>query len=102
MTTEARDEFKGLGVFLTGATSGIGHEAASRFLAAGATVACVGRRTTELAPLVGEFGPRCVPLVADLADAGAVGAVAAEAMRAPGQGRRAGQRRRGRLPGGRP
>jgi len=80
MTTDDSHDFSGLGVFLTGATSGIGHEAASRFLAAGATVACVGRRTTELAPLVGEFGPRCVPLVADLADAGAVGAVAAEAV----------------------
>ena len=35
MTTDESHDFSGLGVFLTGATSGIGHEAASRFLAAG-------------------------------------------------------------------
>jgi NAD(P)-dependent dehydrogenase (short-subunit alcohol dehydrogenase family) len=85
MTTDASDEFKGLGVFLTGATSGIGLEAATRFLAAGATVACVGRRVDELDELVEAYGTRCVPLTADLADAASLGAVATEAMRRLGK-----------------
>lgn len=85
MTTDGSDDFNGLGVFLTGATSGIGREAATRFLAAGATVACVGRRATELDGLVETYGTRCVPLVADLADAAALGAVATEAMQQLGK-----------------
>jgi len=85
MTTGASGEFSGLGVFLTGATSGIGREAAARFLAAGATVACVGRRGSELDDLVAAHGPRCVPLTADLADAAALDAAASEAMRRLGR-----------------
>ncbi|HXR27114.1 MAG TPA: SDR family oxidoreductase [Candidatus Baltobacteraceae bacterium] len=85
MTTAASEEFSGLGVFLTGATSGIGREAATRFMAAGATVACVGRRASGLDQLVEAYGPRCVPLTADLADAAAVGAAAAEAIQRLGR-----------------
>jgi NAD(P)-dependent dehydrogenase (short-subunit alcohol dehydrogenase family) len=85
MTAAESDEFQGLGVFLTGATSGIGREAATRFMEAGATVACVGRQAAELDQLAKVHGSRCVPLVADLADAAALGAVATEATRRLGK-----------------
>jgi NAD(P)-dependent dehydrogenase (short-subunit alcohol dehydrogenase family) len=85
MTSGESHEFQGLGVFLTGATSGIGREAAIRFMEAGATVACVGRQAAELDQLAKTHGARCVPLVADLADAAALGSVATEAMRRLGK-----------------
>ena len=78
-------EFAGTGVFLTGATSGIGRQAASAFLEAGARVACVGRRPAELDDLVRTHGSRCLPLIADLGDAAALQAVAAEAIQKLGR-----------------
>ncbi len=80
MTQDGDTGFAGTSVFLTGATSGIGRVTATRFLAAGANVACVGRQSVELDRLVAEFGPRCLPLAADLADPGAIEPLAAQAI----------------------
>tara|TARA_R110002124_G_scaffold77169_8_gene206631 strand:- start:7215 stop:7991 length:777 start_codon:yes stop_codon:yes gene_type:complete len=49
-----------LTVFITGATSGFGQEAARRFVAAGAKVIATGRRIDRLEELQAELGPeRC-------------------------------------------
>jgi NAD(P)-dependent dehydrogenase (short-subunit alcohol dehydrogenase family) len=85
MTGSDRRTFDGTGVLITGATSGIGREAASRFLEAGATVACVGRRVAELAPLVEAHDGRCIPMAVDLADGAAVERAAGEAVRRLGR-----------------
>ena len=80
MSATPSEEFQGTSVFLTGATSGIGREAARKFLEAGARVACVGRRSGELDELADAHGPRCLRLVADLADASAIDGLAREAI----------------------
>ena len=80
MTGSGSQEFAGTGVFLTGATSGIGREAATMFLKAGAKVACVGRQSAQLDQLAADYGTRCLPLVADLADAAALQSAAAQAI----------------------
>ena len=80
MSATPSEEFQGTSVFLTGATSGIGREAARKFLEAGARVACVGRRSGELDELADAYGPRCLRLVADLADASAIDGLAREAI----------------------
>jgi len=80
MSATPSEEFQGMSVFLTGATSGIGREAARKFLEAGARVACVGRRSGELDELADAYGPRCLRLVADLADASAIDGLAREAI----------------------
>jgi len=80
MSATPSEEFQGTSVFLTGATSGIGREAAGKFLEAGARVACVGRRSGELDELADAYGPRCLRLVADLADASAIDGLAREAI----------------------
>jgi NAD(P)-dependent dehydrogenase (short-subunit alcohol dehydrogenase family) len=85
MTAGESEEFAGTGVFLTGATSGIGRAAATKFMDAGARVACVGRRADELDKLAQAYGERCIPLAADLADSAAVPALAAQAIEGLGR-----------------
>ena len=85
MTAGGADEFEGTAVVLTGATSGIGLETATRFLDAGARVACVGRRTPELDQLATTYAARCLPMAADLTDAAAIKKLAGEAIEAFGR-----------------
>ena len=78
-------EFEGTNVVLTGATSGIGLEAAKAFLDGGARVACVGKWTAEADQLATKYGSRCLPLIVDLTDAAAIGPLAAAAIEAFGR-----------------
>lgn len=73
-------EFAGVNVLLTGATSGIGLATGHQLLASAATVVCVGRNHEAVEPLVAEFGDRCIPLVADLAEPGAADRVVVDAI----------------------
>lgn len=57
---------------ITGAASGIGLECARALLAEGATVVLIDRAEDRLAALCAELGPKALPLVADLLDAGQV------------------------------
>ena len=50
--TDARGEFEGKVVLVTGASSGVGKATADAFVAAGATVAITGRRREPLDELV--------------------------------------------------
>jgi short-subunit dehydrogenase len=71
-------ELKGRRVLVTGASSGIGWEAARAFAAAGAEVVAVARRRERLAVLEDLLDGAATVLVADLAEPGAVERVAAE------------------------
>ena len=62
----------GARALVTGATGGLGRAIARALHARGATVVATGRRQEALEELVGELGGRVEPLVADLADRGAV------------------------------
>ena len=62
----------GARALVTGATGGLGRAIARALHARGATVVATGRRQEALDELVGELGGRVEPLVADLADRGAV------------------------------
>jgi 2-keto-3-deoxy-L-fuconate dehydrogenase len=73
-------EFAGVNVLLTGATSGIGLTTGQQLLASAATVVCVGRNHAAVEPLIAEFGDRCIPLVADLVEPGAGDRVVAETI----------------------
>lgn len=57
---------------ITGAASGIGLECARSLLAEGASVVLIDRAEDRLAALCAELGPKALPLVADLLDAGQV------------------------------
>lgn len=57
---------KGLVVFVTGATSGIGAATCRRFAAAGARVIATGRRAERLAALKSELGETCHTAVLDV------------------------------------
>jgi short-subunit dehydrogenase len=75
---------RGRRILVTGASSGIGREAALRLAAAGARLAVVGRRGDRLRELAAtaarEGHPEPVALTADLARPGAAVEVAAEAL----------------------
>lgn len=76
----ANGEFEATNVVLTGATSGIGLAAATRFLDDGARVACAGKWTSDIDKLAATYGSRCLPMIVDLTDASAIGALAAHAI----------------------
>ena len=66
----------GQSILITGATSGIGRDAAMRLAAAGHLVLAGGRRAGALASLARESGGRAEPLVLDVTDPGSVEAAA--------------------------
>jgi NAD(P)-dependent dehydrogenase (short-subunit alcohol dehydrogenase family) len=66
----------GQSILITGATSGIGRDAALRLAAAGHLVLAGGRRADALASLAGDSGGRVEPLVLDVTDPGSVEAAA--------------------------
>ena len=79
----ALNDLGGRWVLVTGAASGIGHETALAFAREGANILAVDLDEARLADtfrLVGEAGRRCVALGCDVADAGAVEALAVRAM----------------------
>ena len=79
----ALNDLSGRCVLVTGAASGIGHETALAFAREGADILAVDLDKTRLADtfrLVCEAGRRCIALGCDVADAGAVEALAARAM----------------------
>ena len=61
-------EFKGKTVIITGASRGIGAEAARVFAAAGANVALVARSADSLEALAAEIGDKALALACDVAD----------------------------------
>ncbi len=73
-----RREYDGVGVFVTGAASGIGAAVARRFASAGAKVAVVDRDADGATRLAEEVGG--VAIVANVADASAVDAAVATAI----------------------
>ena len=62
----------GQSILITGATSGIGREAALRLVRAGHLVLAGGRRPDALAALARDSGGRVEPLVLDVTDPGSV------------------------------
>jgi 3-oxoacyl-[acyl-carrier protein] reductase len=71
-------------ILITGGTSGIGAATARRFVAAGASVAVVGRRPEPIAAIENELGSACTGIRADLADAADLDRVIEEAVTALG------------------
>ena len=69
---------------VTGASGGIGSAVARALYGSGATVALTGRNVDALTALAGELGERAHVITGDLADAGAVTAVAKAAEEALG------------------
>ncbi|GAB4419538.1 MAG: SDR family oxidoreductase [Sideroxydans sp.] len=67
-------------IFLTGASSGIGLALARRYLAQGAQVAVVARRSEPLQGLAAEFPDLVFPYVLDVRDAAALRTAAADFM----------------------
>ncbi|PCJ05163.1 MAG: short-chain dehydrogenase [Rhodobacteraceae bacterium] len=61
-------EFKGKTVIITGASRGIGAEAARVFAAAGANVALLARSADSLEALAAEIGDKALALACDVAD----------------------------------
>ena len=61
-------EFKGKTVIITGASRGIGAEAARVFAAAGANVALLARSADSLEALAAEIGDKALALTCDVAD----------------------------------
>ncbi len=79
----ALNDLGGRRVLVTGAASGIGHETALAFAREGADILAVDldeARLADTSRLVGEAGRRCTALGCDVADAGAVEALAARVM----------------------
>jgi len=66
------------GVFITGASSGIGAALAAHYAGAGATLGLVGRRTDALAALAGRLGATAATYAADVADPAAMREAAAD------------------------
>ena len=69
--TDARGEFEGKVVLVTGASSGVGKATADAFVAAGATVAITGRRREPLDELVSGWtdgGARALAIAGDVRD----------------------------------
>ena len=78
-------KLKGQTALVTGASRGIGYEIALAFAREGADVAITARSAKDLALLkteIEELGPRCVTIVADLGQRGAVDEVMAQLQRA--------------------
>jgi NADP-dependent 3-hydroxy acid dehydrogenase YdfG len=76
MTTNL--DLTGRTAVVTGATAGIGEATARAFLAAGASVALVGRRAERLERLAAEYpGGRALPVPADVTDPASVEALVA-------------------------
>jgi len=74
-------------VFITGVSSGIGRALAIEYARKGVRVALVARRKAELDEVAGTVGAKggvAVPIVADVAEAGAIEAALAEANEALG------------------
>jgi NAD(P)-dependent dehydrogenase (short-subunit alcohol dehydrogenase family) len=71
-------------VLITGASSGVGLEAARRFAAEGARLALLGRARDTLEQVIDEHGLDAVAVAADVADHVAVDAAVAEACAALG------------------
>lgn len=67
-------EFKGKTVVITGASRGIGAQAARAFAAAGANVALLARSVDSLEALAAEIGENALALACDVSDYGAVAA----------------------------
>ncbi|TMV74472.1 SDR family NAD(P)-dependent oxidoreductase, partial [Thioclava sp. BHET1] len=63
---------KGKVVVITGASRGIGAEAAKLFAGAGARVALLARSTGEIEALAQEIGSQAMALPCDVADAAAM------------------------------
>ena len=79
----ALNDLSGRWVLVTGAASGIGYETALAFAREGANILAVDldeARVADTSRLVEEAGRRCIALACDVADAGAVEALAARAM----------------------
>jgi short-subunit dehydrogenase len=66
------------GVFITGASSGIGAALATHYAAAGSTLGLVGRRADALAALAGRLGAPAATYAADVADSAAMREAAAD------------------------
>lgn len=80
-------KLKGQKALITGASRGIGEAIARAFVAEGADIAITGRSAPELAALEKEFcqqGVKCVSIVADLAQRGAVDYVWEQAIKGLG------------------
>ncbi len=67
-------------VAITGASRGIGAEAARAFAAAGAKVALLARTTAQIDALAQELGPQVRSFACDVADAGAMARTLADVM----------------------
>jgi len=68
------------GVFITGASSGIGAALAARYAGTGATLGLVARRADALAALAGRLRTTSATYAVDVADAAAMNAAAADFM----------------------
>jgi len=66
------------GVFITGASSGIGAALAAHYAAAGSALGLVGRRADALSALAGRLGAPAATYAADVADPAAMRAAAAD------------------------
>ena len=66
------------GVFITGASSGIGAALAAHYAGKGATLGLVARRVDALAALAGRLATTTATYAADVADHAAMGAAAAD------------------------
>ena len=73
-------DLEGLRALITGGSTGIGAATARRFMAAGAEVAVVARRSDVLRDLKAELGSGCHVISADLADGEAIESVVATAV----------------------
>jgi len=67
-------------VLITGASRGIGAEAAREFSAAGANVVLVSRGSAEITELAAEIGEKALAVACDVADYAAVAAAVAKAV----------------------
>ncbi|MGX9673641.1 short-chain dehydrogenase/reductase [Mycobacterium sp. HM-7] len=85
MTARPAMNLSGAVVFITGAAQGIGFEAASRFVAAGSRVALVDIDREQLAEAQALLGNDTVGIVADVRDAEALTAAAAQVVRTWGR-----------------
>ena len=78
-------DFSGKCALVTGASGGIGNAIAHALYDAGASVALTGTRKAALEALAGELGDRAYPIVADLSEPDAPGAIVAEAIERMGR-----------------